>query len=82
MTSWCVFVYADMEACDYNCVIVYAQRLVADVKRMERRVSGKESILANSFSLLGNAYLELGDHKMAASYHMQDFRLGEELYGN
>ena len=70
---------SDMEACDYNCVIVYATRLITDVKRMERRIAGKESIMANCFSLLGNAYLESGDHKKAASYHMQDYRIGEEL---
>ena len=65
---------------DYSYVIMYATRLISDVRRMTKRVPGKESIIANCCSVLGNAYLETRDDKKALSFHMEDFRLGDELY--
>ena len=64
---------------EYMYVAIHAKELISDVKGMQKRFPGKESIVANCCSILGNAYLEMRDDRKALSYHMEDFRLGDQL---
>lgn len=55
-----------------------AQHLVDFCDRLdERKFSEKQPALADAYSRLGNAYLELGDYQKALEYHYRDHRIGE-----
>ena len=55
-----------------------AQHLVDFCERIdERKFSEKQSVLADVYSRLGNAYLELGDYNRALEYHNRDLRIAE-----
>jgi tetratricopeptide repeat protein 25 len=56
-----------------------AQQLASFCERInERNFSEKQSVLADVYSRLGNAYLELGDYKKALDYHNRDLKIAEE----
>ena len=55
-----------------------SQRLLDLCERLdERKFTEKQSVLADVYSRLGNAYLELGDYNRALEYHNRDLRIAE-----
>ncbi|CAF1189292.1 unnamed protein product [Rotaria magnacalcarata] len=43
----------------------------------ERKFAEKQSVLADVYSRLGNAYLELGDYNKSLEYHNRDLKIAE-----
>ena len=55
-----------------------SQRLLDLCERLdERKFTEKQSVLADVYSRLGNAHLELGDYNKALEYHNRDLRIAE-----
>lgn len=55
-----------------------AQRLLDFCDRLdERKFAEKQSVLADVYSRLGNAYLELGDYNKSLEYHSRDLKIAE-----
>lgn len=71
-----------MEKTQWNRAIESAKKLIEHIGKMERKIPNRESVIANIFSLIGNAYLELGDDKKALAFHLKDLHLSSELYVN
>jgi tetratricopeptide (TPR) repeat protein len=46
-------------------------------KTDERKLAEKQSVLADVYSRLGNAYLELGDYEKSLDYHNRDLKIAE-----
>ncbi|CAF2393043.1 unnamed protein product [Rotaria sp. Silwood2] len=55
-----------------------AHRLLDFCDRLdERKFAEKQSVLADVYSRLGNAYLELGDYNKSLEYHNRDLKIAE-----
>ena len=56
-----------------------AKKLIDHIDHMERNIPNKFNILANLFSIIGQAYLEMGDFSTSLAFHMKDLQLATEL---
>ena len=58
-----------------------AQRLLEFCERLdERKFPEKQPVIADVYSRLGNAYLELGDYNKALDYHFRDLTYAESKH--
>ena len=42
------------------------------------RIKNRQALIANLYSCMGNAYLELNKHKEAIEYHNKDLAIGQD----
>ena len=68
-----------LEKNQYHRAIDNAKKLIDHINQTTRALPNKVDVLANLFSMIGQAYLELGDFKKSLAFHMKDLQLASEL---
>ena len=78
VTSVCVFASAQANG-KYEQSLKKAQKTLDKVEAWgDDRIKNRQALIANLYSCMGNAYLEMNKHKEALEYHNKDLSIGQE----